>query len=166
MALQRRQRLEDRLGQRVLGVRPQRGKRFVVKLESACIAGRDHAIHLLLQLFDAQVAAVLDDELEPAGRAETGNRWRSEDRNLALRYLVNENFPDAISNFEGVHLRIAAIGEFIKRDEELAEVRAVGVEGERLPGNTRGVNDAIHRVNDLLDAVDDLLSPLQGGGVG
>src|SRR5260370_39991676 len=57
--------LQHRVGQRRL-TRAQGGERFLGEPEAPRVAGRDEAVDLLLQLGQAQVAAVLDDDLEPA----------------------------------------------------------------------------------------------------
>ena len=120
-----------------------------------------------LQLDDAQVAAVLDDDLEAAGRAEAGHRRRREQRHRRLGNLAVEQLPApatviAVAVIDG----IAALVERLERDEEVAEVGAVGVERERLAGDSGDVGDSRQRFHQLADPVDDLLGPLQRGGVG
>src|SRR5262249_25004543 len=48
----------------------------------------DDPIDLFFQLNNAMVAAVLNDDLEPAGRAEAGNRRRRPDRHLRFGNLL------------------------------------------------------------------------------
>ena len=81
--------LQHRLGNRVLGV-GLAGLRATsrLSLKRPAVAGRDDAIDLLLQFDDAEVAAVLDDDLEAAGRAEAGHRRRREQRHLGLGDLL------------------------------------------------------------------------------
>ncbi len=134
------------------------------------ITRRDEPIHLFLQLAEPQVAAIFNDDLEAATRAEAGHRRRREQADIGLRYLLSEVFAHTVGYGEAVHPRIAALVELIERDEELAKVGAVGVQRERLPGDAGRMHNAVLgaaalRIENLGDAIDDFLRALQRSAV-
>src|SRR5262249_18126798 len=102
----------------------------------------DDRLDLLLQRLLAQITAVFDDDLEPAGRPEAGNRRRREDRGQRLGDLLRQQRSDPIRDCGGRHRRVVPLVEVLERDEERAEVRAVGVQGERLAGDLGDVGNA------------------------
>src|SRR5438445_652767 len=92
----------------------------------------DDTLDLLLNFRQAEVAAVLDDQFEAAGRAETRHRWGCKKRCPALGNLLIEFFLNAQGDAGAGHVQpelpgqLAAAVETVKADEELTEVRGVG----------------------------------------
>src|ERR1051325_11497678 len=158
--------MENVFVQHPLVIRFERLKRLACEFESARVPGGDHAVHLFLQLIDAEFGPIFDNDLESARRAQSGDGRRREQRELGIRDLVDQYFLHSIRDGERVHVRIAPLIERIKGDEELREVRAIGIERERLAGDAGGVGDAFYRLDDFLNAIDNLLRALQRGRIG
>ena len=127
----------------------------------------DQAVGLLLQGDQAEVAAVLDDELEAAGDAEARDRRRPEHRELGLRHVLGAGlarswFMIAVSRSSG----FLPLVEGVQHDEHRGEIRAVGLQQKRTAREGHRVGDAGRPAGDLLDLGDDRFGALQRRRVG
>ena len=106
------------------------------------VAGVDDLVADALQLVQAQVAAVLDDELEAAGGAQSVDGRCAEGRDdgpLTSRWQRSRSVAAMAS---AVRLRPAPLGELVEQDVHRAQVRGVGAEDQRLAGDAHGVRHA------------------------
>jgi len=85
----------------------------------AVLGALDQPLNLLIQLGKTEVAAILNDELETAGRAKARNGRRGKDGDTRLGHFLLQ--PGAYRSVMGVGRKggIAAILERIEGDEEL-----------------------------------------------
>ena len=107
------------------------------------LAERDDFLRLFLQILQiALTAAILDDELEAARRAEARHRRRAKNCHGRFGNLLMDFFTKHGGNSITVQRRIVAFIEAVQRDKKVAEVGAVGAERERLASHGYGVQDA------------------------
>ena len=97
-----------------------------------------------LQLVEAQVAAVLDDQLEAAGRAQAVDRRRAEGRDNRPPHFLVALLLQRLGDRVGAQLRVAPLVERLQQDVHRAQVGRVGVQDQRLAGKADRVLDARH----------------------
>ena len=97
-----------------------------------------------LQLIEAQIAAVLDDQLEAAGRAQAVDRRRAERRDDRPPHFLVATLLQRLGNRVGAQLRVVPLVERLQEDVHRAQVGRVGVEDQRLAGKPHRVRDARH----------------------
>ena len=127
-------------------------------------AALHHLVGDLLERVQAQAAAVLDDDLEAAGRAQAVHRRCLEDADRGVLDLVLELGQEL--RRQGAAVQVAAVLEIVQHDVHGAEIRGVGVEQQRLAGDGHRAAHALGVLGDLLDPVHDLARPADRGRVG
>ena len=95
-----------------------------------------------LQLVQAQVAAVLDDQLEAAGGAQAVDRRRAEGRTTAPAHLARQRSAASSAIASALRLAVVPLVEGLQHDVHRAEVGRVGVEDQRPAGDADRVGHA------------------------
>ena len=107
-------------------------------------------VGLFLQGGRAEVAAVLDHELEPAGPADAPDRRRPEDGEVGIEDFAVEPAAQRGGNGVRIQARVLPPVEIVQDHEHRAEVGAVAAQQERLAGNLESVLNAGRLQDDLL----------------
>ena len=121
------------------------------------LAEFDPLLGLRLQRGQASVAAVLDDDLETARRAEAVDGRSAEDVDLGVRDTVLQRRLQARGDGIAGQILRCALMEIVQHHVHGAEVRRVGVEQDRLAGDGDGVLDAGILAGDVLDLLHHVL---------
>jgi len=128
--------------------------------------GRDDFFRLLLQFFQAAVAAVFDHELEPAGRAEPFDRRRAEHIDCGVADLLLHGRLQPRCDGVARQARLRAIAEIVEHQIYGAEVRRVGVQQNRLARDRHCILHPFGLQRDVVDLLHHHLGALHGRGVG
>ncbi len=133
-------------------------------LQPCCfVAARHDLVADALQFVEAEAASVLNDEFETVGRAQARDRRGAERRHDRPRHLA----PAAVREVrgDGAGSQAAALVEAFQNDIHRAEVRCIGVQDQRLPGDTDRVCDPWRGVGHLVNVGDDLFRALDRGRI-
>ncbi len=95
-----------------------------------------------LELVQAQVGAVLDDQLEAAGGAQAVDGRCAERRDDGPADLLAAPVPNRLGDRVGVQLRRMAFFKRLEQDVHRTQIGRVGVQDQRLPGDTNRVRDS------------------------
>ena len=106
----------------------------------------------VLQLLQTQVAAVLDHDLEAAGRSQSIDRRSAEDRDQCVADLLPAALPQLGSDGVRGESRSAPLVEVLQHHVQRAQIRGVGVLDQRLAGDPHRVRHARRLVRERLDA--------------
>ena len=106
------------------------------------VAPLDDLIADPLQVVQAEIAAVLDDQLEAAGRAQAVDRRRAERRDDRPAHLALAALLQLRGDGVGGQLGPAPLLELLEHDVHRAEVGRIGVQEQRLAGDADRVLDA------------------------
>ena len=120
---------------------------------------RRQVVGLRLERLQAEVAAVFDHQLEPAGAADAADRRRREHADHRLGNLLDASLLQLVGDLGRVQPRLLTLGELVEDHEHRAEVRVVGAEDERLAGHRHRVLDPRRVQAYLLHAIGDLPGP-------
>ena len=111
----------------------------VARIGGFCDVG-DDPVGDALDLLRAQVAAVLDHDLEAAGGAQAVDRRGLEDVDQPVLDLLLQLAPGARAAITGpVSPCVGAVVEIVEHHVHRAEVGGVGVQQDRLAGDRHGV---------------------------
>src|SRR5207245_1479748 len=105
------------------------------------VAAIDDLIADALEFSQAEIAAILDDDLIASCRTQTVNRRTAEGGDNRAAHLLLAAFAQFQGNGVGCHIRTVPFVEFTKDDIHRAEVGSVGVQDQRLAGNSDRVLD-------------------------
>ena len=130
------------------------------------VAPLDDLVADPLQVVQAEIAAILDDELEAAGRAQAVDRRRSERRDDRPAHLALTALRELRGDRVGRQLGAAPVRKLLEHDVHRAEVRRVGVQEQRLARDADRVLDPRRLAGQRFDAGHDPLRPLHRGRVG
>ena len=138
-----------------------RSRRPGVSFPCLTIVGADG-----LERRQAGVAAILDHDLEAAGGAQPVDRRGAEDIDFAVADFVLEKLLQLVGDHVGRAPLRGALVKLVEHDVHRAEVRRVGPQQQRLPGDGHRVTDAGNVAGQFLDRVHRLCGSCQRRRIG